>query len=85
LLLHLIAVGDSNYTPVFLEWFEEQFVNIKDEYRCLFGNAYLQEYQQLKEKDMTNTDLLCTNAVANEHLLLCVTTQQEPNTEGSIA
>ncbi|MBD2189464.1 HNH endonuclease [Pseudanabaena mucicola] len=81
LLLHLIAVGDSNYTPVFLEWFEEQFVNIKDEYRCLFGNAYLQEYQQLKEKDMTNTDLLCTNAVANEHLLLCVTTQQEPNTE----
>lgn len=51
LLLHLIAVGDSNYTPVFLEWFEEQFVNVKDEYRKLFGNTYLPVYNKLRSQE----------------------------------
>jgi hypothetical protein len=51
LLLHLIAIGDSNYTPVFLEWFEEQFLNTKDEYRRLFGNTYLSEYNRLRSQE----------------------------------
>ena len=51
LLLHLIAIGDSNYTPVFLEWFEEQFVNIKDDYRKLFGNTYLSAYNKLRSQE----------------------------------
>lgn len=51
LLLHLIAIGDSNYTPAFLEWFEEQFVNTKDEYRRLFGNTYLPEYNKSKSQE----------------------------------
>lgn len=51
LLLHLIAVGDSNYTPIFLEWFEEQFVNTKDEYRKLFGNTYLPTYNKLRSQE----------------------------------
>ena len=54
LLLHLIAIGDSNYTPVFLEWFEEQFVNVKnvkDDYRKLFGNTYLPEYNRLRSQE----------------------------------
>lgn len=51
LLLHLIAIGDSNFNSNFLEWFEEQFINTKDEYRKLFGNTYLPQYCKLRSQE----------------------------------
>jgi hypothetical protein len=51
LLLRFIEFGSTNYTPVFLEWFEEQFVNPKDKYHAEFGSGFALEYKQLKEKE----------------------------------
>lgn len=48
LLLRFIEFGNSNYTPVFLEWYEEQFVNPKDNYHAEFGSAFTLEYNELK-------------------------------------
>lgn len=51
LLLRLVEYGSSSYAPVFLEWYEEQFINPKDPYRALFGASYSKEYQALKQKE----------------------------------
>ena len=60
LLLRLVEFGDSNYKAVFLEWFEEQFLNddVK-QHREAFGNSYLQEYQTLanSEKVVVETSI----------------------------
>ncbi len=81
LLLRLVEYGSSNYSPVFLEWYEEQFINPKDSYRALFGSAFKREYQQLKENFITNTGTPSPIIVAREQLLSCVDAKQETTTE----
>ena len=51
LLLRLIEYGDSNYSVVFLEWFEEQFMNEGTENHAAFGNNYLRQYEAYKAKE----------------------------------
>ncbi len=51
LLLRFIEFGNSNYTPVFLEWYEEQFINPKNKYHAEFGAGFALEYKQLKEQE----------------------------------
>ncbi|MFN5854848.1 MAG: HNH endonuclease [Pseudanabaenaceae cyanobacterium] len=81
LLLRLIEYGSSNYSPVFLEWYEEQFINPNNPYRALFGSAFKREYQQLKEKSITNTGTPSPIIVAREQPLSCVDAKQEITTE----
>ncbi len=90
LLLHLISIGDSNYSSVFLEWFEEQFINakiLKDfgkkyaKFRKAFGKKYVQEYHALKKKAKTNTGL---NEVAKEQPILCVVTKLQTTIEDDV-
>ncbi|MFN7716664.1 MAG: HNH endonuclease [Pseudanabaenaceae cyanobacterium] len=81
LLLRLVEYGSSNYSPVFLEWYEEQFINPKDPYRALFGSAFKREYQQLKENFITNTGTPSPIIVAREQPLSCVDAKQETTTE----
>lgn len=51
LLLRFVEFGASNYTSVFLEWYEEQFINPKDKYHAEFGSAFALEYNELKAKE----------------------------------
>ena len=51
LLLRFLEFGASSYTPVFLEWYEEQFVNPKNKYHAEFGSAFALEYNELKAKE----------------------------------
>jgi len=90
LLLHLISIGDSNYSSVFIEWFEEQFTNDKllktfgkkyAKFRKAFGNTYVQEYHALKKKAKANTGL---NEVAEEKPILCVVTKLETTIEDDV-
>lgn len=77
LLLRLVEYCDSNYSSVFLEWFEEH----KEQYKEGLDNTYLQQYQQFEKKDMTDTGIPFSSAVAKEQPLLCVDGKQEPTIE----
>jgi predicted restriction endonuclease len=81
LLLRFIEYGSSNYSPVFLKWYEEQFINPKNKYHAEFGSAFKLEYRQLKEKATTNTGIPFPIVVAREQPPLCVDAKQEPTTE----
>lgn len=81
LLLHLIASDESRYTPVFLEWFEKQFVDQKDKYREAFGNKYLPDYNKLNKRVKAN--IYC-NEVVKEQPNLDNATKQEPTTKAEV-